>query len=192
MVRVVGSSAPFLDRFGRRGGRDQAVAAVSDQVLTARLLQRLADFEVVLGFEELHERALHLAVAQLPGDVDGLASERIDARIVHGGGDVERRGDEILNLIGLVAVSLEEHRQVDHGVQIAAGMAGNEIRHQVLLAARLGRFAFEHFGELFEIIAAGLAHQAEHCWVGVFRSDFQMAAHVMPRKFPHVFGGSPS
>ena len=29
-----------------------------------------ADLEVVLRLEELHQRPLHLAVAQLPGDVD--------------------------------------------------------------------------------------------------------------------------
>ena len=53
-------------------GRDQAVAAVADQVLPAGLDQRLADLEVVLRLEELHQRPLQLAVAQVPGDVDLL------------------------------------------------------------------------------------------------------------------------
>ena len=59
--------------------------------------------------------------------------------VIHAGRDVERAGDEILHLVGLVVVALEEQRQVDHRVQVAARVAGDEVRHQVLLLAGLRR-----------------------------------------------------
>jgi len=46
---------------------------------------------------------------------------------------VERRRDEILYLIRPVAVAFKKHRQVDHGVQVTAGMAGDVIGHEILL-----------------------------------------------------------
>ena len=65
-----GTSSPVVD--GRRWwvGGNQRVATVADQITSARLEQCLADGEVVLGFEELHQRALQLAVAQELAHVD--------------------------------------------------------------------------------------------------------------------------
>ncbi len=119
------------------GGRAgiSAIAARADQVLAARLLERPANLEVILGLEELHQRPLQLPVAQMLGDVDRLLGERVEARVVHAGRDVERAGDEILHLVGAVMVALEEQRQVDHRVERAAGVAGDEVGDQELLLA---------------------------------------------------------
>src|SRR5262249_58655661 len=56
---------PGLDRLRRRLSRDEAAAAVADEVRPARLNQSLPHLEVVLRLEELHQRPLHLAVAQV-------------------------------------------------------------------------------------------------------------------------------
>src|SRR5690349_18972526 len=66
--RFVRPLAPGLQRLPRRRRRDEGVAAAADQVGPPRLLQGLADLEVVLRLEELHQRPLHLAVPQAAGD----------------------------------------------------------------------------------------------------------------------------
>ena len=68
----IGPPATLVERLPWAAARDQAVAAAADQVLPAGLLERLAHLEVVLRLEELHQRPLHLAVAQVLGDVDLL------------------------------------------------------------------------------------------------------------------------
>src|SRR5437763_1846706 len=73
----IGLPPPRLDRLARRMSRDQAVAPASDQVSPPRLEQSLPHHEVVLGLEELHQRPLHLPVAQALGGVDLLAGERV-------------------------------------------------------------------------------------------------------------------
>ena len=98
--------------------------------------QGLPHLEIILRLEELEQRPLQLAVAQVLGDVDLFARERVEPGVVHARGDVERRGDEILHLVGPVAVALEEDREVDHRVQVAAGMRRDEIGNEVLLFAR--------------------------------------------------------
>jgi hypothetical protein len=45
---------------------------------------------VVLRLEELHQRPLQLAVAQVTGDVHLLLGERVEAGVEHARGDVER------------------------------------------------------------------------------------------------------
>src|SRR5207237_4635343 len=94
--------------------------------------ERLAHLEVILRLEELQESALKFAVAQGAGDIDRLLREWIDAGIVHARGDVEWGRDEVLHLVGTVTVALEEDSQLDHGVQIAAGMAGDVVGNDVL------------------------------------------------------------
>ncbi len=85
---LVGPVAPGPERLVRRSGRDECITAAADQVCPPRLFQRLADLEVVLRFEELHERPLQLAVPQLAGHIDLLLRERIEAGVVHARGDV--------------------------------------------------------------------------------------------------------
>src|SRR5262249_12902639 len=117
MVRVISPTPARLDRFLRRLCRDQSLAP-ADQVLPLRLDQRLPPLAVILRLEELQQGSLHLAVAQVLGDINGLLGKRVDAGVVHAGGNIERSGDEILDLVGPVAIAFEEQGQVDHGVQV--------------------------------------------------------------------------
>src|SRR5438132_1608045 len=112
---LVGSCTPGLQSLARRPRRNQRVAAAADQVLPPRLFQGLPHIKVILRLEELKQGALQLAVAQVARDVDFLLGKRIETRVIHAGGDVERSGDEILNLIRSVAVALEKYSQVNHG-----------------------------------------------------------------------------
>ena len=57
--------------------------------------------------------ALHEAVRQPAGARDGLERERVEARPVHAGRDVHRRGDEVLNLAGPIAVALQVEGELD-------------------------------------------------------------------------------
>src|SRR5436190_1795743 len=60
--RLVRLATTGLNGLRRRVGGDEAVAARADRVGPPGFAQRLADHEVVLGLEELHQRPLHLAV----------------------------------------------------------------------------------------------------------------------------------
>ena len=182
----VGFAAAAGEGFFGRALGDQAVAAGADQILAAGLFQGLADFEIVFGFEELQQGALQAAVAEVFGDVDRLHRERVVARVVHAGGDVEGAGDEILHLVGAVVVALEEQGQVDHRVQVAAWMAGDVVRDEVLLFAGGFRLLVERAGEFFEVVVARFFHLVQHAGVGVFGGDFQMAADVVLGQFAHV------
>ena len=61
-------------------------------------------------------------------------------------------GDEVLHLVGLVAVALEEQGQVDHRVQVAAGVAGDVVRHDVLLFAGASASLLELAVELSKFV----------------------------------------
>ena len=102
LIRI-GSS--LFERFFGRTGRDQTVAALADQIGAIDRSKRFADFEIILGFEELHQRALGFAIAKGFCNVDGFEIERIQSRVVHAGGYVERRWDEVLDLIRFVSIS---------------------------------------------------------------------------------------
>src|SRR5262249_48700754 len=86
--RRVGPLPPRSQGFFGRLRRDQGVTAGADQVLPSGLLQSLAHLEVILRLEQLHQRSLQLAVAQIAGDEDLLAGERVDASVVHARRDV--------------------------------------------------------------------------------------------------------
>src|SRR5438046_2890936 len=59
--RLIGPLPPGLQRLLGWVGRDEGVAAGADQVGAAGLLERLADLEVVLRLEELHQGSLQLS-----------------------------------------------------------------------------------------------------------------------------------
>lgn len=59
----VGVFSASLNRFFWWHGGDEAIATVAYQVGAARDSQRFANFEIVLAFEELHQRALCFSVA---------------------------------------------------------------------------------------------------------------------------------
>src|SRR5262249_46359234 len=174
-------------RFLRWLRRYQTFTA-TNQIAAPRYYERLAHLEIVLWLEELQQRPLHLAVAQVVGDLNLLFGEWVHAGVVHARGNVERRGDKILHLIGAVTVALQEQGQIDHRVQVTAGMAGDEVRHKVLFRfTRSPRRLLEIAGEGLEIVDTWLLHHVEHAGVSVLWGDFEMGADVVRRQFAHVF-----
>jgi hypothetical protein len=111
--------ASALGGLGGLGG-DEGVASAADEVASASGQEGGPDLEVVFRLEELEESPLQLPVAQLAGDVNAFTCDRINTCIIHTCRDIERGRDEVLDLIGAIAISLEEQRESDHGVQIAA------------------------------------------------------------------------
>src|SRR5579875_885681 len=75
--RLVRPPPSGFDGLFRRMGRDEAIAAVADEVGPSRLDQRFPHREVILRLEELHERSLHLAVFHSLGDIHFLPGKRI-------------------------------------------------------------------------------------------------------------------
>ena len=139
---------------GIRG--DQAIAA-ANQILPPRFDEGIAHFEEIFRFEKLHQCPLHLAIRQPACHFDGLLREWIDARVKHARGDVERCGDEILHLIGSISRPLQIECEIDHLGERAAGMSGNEVRHELLLRfPSIGTGLFVLIGKLIEICDARL------------------------------------
>ena len=139
----------------------------------------------------MEQGPLRPPVAHPLGDLHRLPRHRIEAGVVHAGGDVERAGDEVLHLIGLVAVLLEEHRQFDHLGDVAAGVAGDEIGNGVLLLADASTRLAESLVELHEIVRPGLLHEVEDLGVDMLGGDLEMAPDMVGGEFLKV-GGIPS
>jgi len=62
---------------------NKGVAPTPDQVRPAGLFKGPAHLKVILRLEELQQRSLKLAIAQVVGDVDRFLREGIDAGVVH-------------------------------------------------------------------------------------------------------------
>src|SRR5262249_28446231 len=132
MVWVVGPFAARLNCPLRRVSRNQAVAAISDEVLVPGFQQSFPHSEPVFGLEELHQSPLHFPIPHAPGNVDGLLREGIDARVVKCCCNVEWGRDEVLYLIGAIAIALQIYGEVDHRIEIRTWVAGDEVRDQKL------------------------------------------------------------
>ena len=65
--------------------------------------------------------------------IDRLLRKRIDARVVHRSRYIKRSRNEVLHLIRTVVIAFQKQRQIDHRMQVAAGMAGDVIRDDELL-----------------------------------------------------------
>src|SRR5271166_1426072 len=62
MVPVIGPAPARLDGFLGRLSRDQAVAAITDQVLSAGLTERFPHGKPTFWPKKLHQRPLHVAI----------------------------------------------------------------------------------------------------------------------------------
>src|SRR5690606_27870266 len=150
---------PALHR--RLPGRDQMMLAVTDQVRTAHLGQRLAQQRPVLRIVIAQEGLVQTALTLTLDGTHRLAlvihlAQRVLARMVHGRGRGHRGRIERLHLIGTEAVALEPERQVHHVLIGGARMGGDEIRDQVLLLARFLAELVEHLLETVVAADAGL------------------------------------
>ncbi len=170
---LVGIFATFLNGLFGRQSRDQRVASIADQIGSSRFAKGVANFKVVLRFEELHQCPLHLSFAQSFGNVDRLLGEWIDPRVVDAGGHIERSRNEVLDLIRFVSVLFEKYSQFDHGVEVARWVRCDEVGNEVLLLARFGRLIGKDFGEVLEVVIGWLAHLEEYIGVDVFGATFK-------------------
>ena len=96
---LIGPPPPCLDGGLGRVSRDQAVAPVPAEVALTRLEQGLPHHEVVLGLEELHQRPLHLPVAQPSCDVNLLARQRVQSGVIHARGDIRGHLDRVQHTV---------------------------------------------------------------------------------------------
>jgi hypothetical protein len=91
-----------------------------------------------------------------------------------------------LHLVGLIAVLLEKHGQVNHGVKIAGRVAGDEVGNQILLLASLARFFLKYLAELFKVVARWLPHFGKHIGIGMLGGHLEIPAYVVPHQLTHV------
>src|SRR5471032_1344769 len=177
---------------GRLMRRDQLVLARTDKVGTAHadqgLTQHWPAFGVVVAQESLVQATLLFALddsdrVALVGDL----TQRVLARVVHGGRGRHRRRIERLHLIGAETVALEPQGQVHHVFIGGAGVGGDEVRNQVLLLARFLGILLEHALELVIAANARLHHLVERTFLGVFRGDLQVTTHVVSHQLLDVF-----
>ena len=72
--------------------------------------------------------------------------------------------------------------QLNRGGKVAARVAGNQIRHQILLFAKLLIDLRILRAECVVYIAPGLTHDGEHLRAYVFRRNLQLATDVVLAK----------
>jgi hypothetical protein len=163
----------------------QVVLAVADQIGAAHGLQRLAQqrpvVRVVVAQEGLVQAAAALAAHQVHpfGAVAVMPLQRVDAGVVHGGGEWPWAWVEGLHLVGAEAVALEPQRQVQHVLVAGAGVGGDEVGDQELLLARLGAVLVEQLLEAVVAADAGLHHLGQRAGLGVLGRDLEVAADMV-------------
>lgn len=163
--------------------RDEAFGAVPDEVPSAGQAQGLIDNIIIGRVLILHQGPLHLFLFRPAGDVDFFTRQGVEACIVHGRRQAARRRDEVLYLFRLHMHIPQEFGQGDGIFQGTAGMAGHEIRDEVLFLPQFPVGFIEPVLELQEGMDVGLAHEVRHVLDDVFRRHFQLAADVVLTEF---------
>jgi hypothetical protein len=91
-------------------------------------------------------------------------------------------GVEILDLVGDESESLEVEREFESVLERGAGVAGDEVRYQVLFFAELPVEASVFFGEPVEALEGRFSHEFEDVVRDMFRGDFELAGDVVPHE----------
>ncbi len=162
---------------------DECLRAFADEVGAAGLDQGFAHFLAVLGLVEMEQGALQALFFLAPGDVDLLHGQRVDAGVVHAGGDCARCGVEILHLVGDKALLVEILGQLNGGLQVAARVGGDQVGYQILLLAYALVLFFEHGLELLIDLGSWFAHQIQYPGTDVLRRNLELAADVVLTQF---------
>ena len=134
--------------------RNKTIRSRADQIRPAGLFQGFPHQLMVLRLEELEQSALELPLPLPFGDINGLTSRGVQARVVHARCQIERTGDEVLHLFRRPRF-VSEKGQVDHRVQIAARMSGDEVWNQVLVLSFLTGYLREPARKRLVIVGAG-------------------------------------
>ena len=162
----------------------QAFCPVADQVTPACLFQCPAHQLIILRQPELHQGTLHGFFLRGLCRINLLPGKGIQPSVPHAGGQGARGRDKILHLLRMIAHLLDKLRQLNGILQLAAGMAGHEVRHQVLLLAQLLVHPGKFFHEAPVHFAAGLAHKPGYPVRNMLRSNLQLAADMMLTQLP--------
>ena len=131
----------------------------------------------------LHQRALHRLFARIARHVYLRHTARIQTGIKHRCGHRAGRGIEILHLFGAQSRLFHVARQHDRIVQMAARMAGHEIRHQILIHMRVFIRLTIAAHEIIEYLRFRLAHVVQYARAYVFRRDLQLTGYVVAHQF---------
>ena len=166
----------------RRVGRNQRVQAVADQVFAIRGFERRLDVVIKFRVVKVEQRPLEATFAKAARDVNLLLGDRVDSGVIGAGRRLERRRNEILNLLRLDVVIAEVFGDGDHRFDRATGEPGDQVGNEILLLARRFGRVGEEFAKLFVIADLRFVHQAQNVVVDVFRRSFKMTADVISRQ----------
>ena len=119
--------------------------------------------------------------------VDSLAAERIDPGVKHAGRSAPGRRDKILDLLGRKLLIAQELGQFDRVGKRAAGMAGDQIRQNVLFLAGTARRTLEKLLETHILLHRRFAHQAQYLCAGVLGRHAKLAGNVPAAEFVNEF-----
>ena len=131
----------------------------------------------------MQQRTLHRLFLRCFRDIYRLHRARVDAGVIHRGGQRAGGGVEVLHLLGHVADAVEVLREHDRVVERRAGVRAHQIRHKILLAAELLVDACITFAELLVDVKRRLAHIIECIVAHVLRRDLELARNVMLNQF---------
>lgn len=140
---------------------DQTLWPGPDQILATRFDERLFDDVVVFRIRILHERPLLELFLKRLGHVHRLHVARIQTGVVHARRQRARRRIKVLHLLWRVVDLFQVARQLDGVLERAARMGAHQIRHQILVHAKLLVFGVELVDKLKIQLFARLAHLVE-------------------------------
>ena len=161
---------------------DETFAACTDEILAVCLAQSLANQIEILRAAELEKRTLHGFFFRRTGNVDRLAVSRVYTGVEHAGGKRAGRGVKILHLFGLMVDIAQVFRQLDGGEQVAARMAGNQVRDKVLFFAQFLIDALIFFTKRIVYVTPGLAHDGKNLRTDMLRRNLELTADMVLAK----------
>ena len=132
----------------------------------------------------LYQKSQLLLLA--PGAKHRLLRVGMVARVPNLGGYRHGRGREVLHLLQVEIQAFGDDGQLCHVFLMATGMAGDEIRDELLAESCLLIDAVEQLLERLEQAERRLAHDAEHAVGGMFGSHLETPANVAGNELARI------
>ena len=128
---------------------------------------------------EKEQGALHGFLIVCPRHINCFPGHGVLAGMEHGGGESQRGGVEVLDLLRLDIFPLQVLGQLNHVLQRTAGVAADEVFHNLLgLSGLFGGF-LEPLHKPAIGVGGWLSHQPQDGGGNVFRGNFQASAHMV-------------
>jgi len=124
------------------------------------------------------------------GAEDGFQRVGVVACVPRFCADGHWRRREVLHLFELESQFPCDVGQLRHILFVAAGVAGDEVRNNLLVEMLLAADAVEDALEVEELLERRFAHQSQHAVAGMFGCHFQSSADVACDEFACVLAGS--